>query len=97
MKQLIICIAAVALTATAFGQKKDTTAASSKQQAVSVKPLPSSQPQRFVIIGTEADFNFLKKVIADRDNVTPNQTKAALQWIDSKAAIPADSTQKKNK
>jgi hypothetical protein len=93
MKQLIICIAAVALTATAFGQKKDTAAVSSKQQAASVKP----KDQRFFIVGSKEEFDLLYKVIADPDNVTPNEAKGMLQWIRNKAAIPADSTQKKNK
>jgi hypothetical protein len=57
-----------------------------------VKP---SEPQ-FFILGNDNDFKLLQKVIADPANVTPNQVKSVLQWIQNKNQIVSDTTKKKN-
>lgn len=60
----------------------------------SAKPKPV-EPQ-FFILGTNDDFKLLQRIIADPNNVTPNQVKAVLQWIQNKNQIVTDTTKKKN-
>lgn len=93
MKKILLLLTTVA-TLILVSFKKPAFVSTQQVYSDSSKPKPA-EPQ-FFILGTSDDFKLLQRIIADPDNVTRNQVKAVLQWIQNKNQIASDTTKKKN-
>lgn len=99
MKTILTLIIAMIITGAAMGQQKGTGQVkidTTKVESTTAEGTIAPQPKTYFLLGALQDYQLLYKCLASPGDVTPNELRSVIQWIDKGAKpLPGDTTKKK--